>query len=73
MLVLSRHRDEIICIGDDILVTDADRVRKAAAAGVCVDYHSFAQRYTDIATIAAHYKGRQGKHPELASPIRWLA
>lgn len=28
---------------------------------------------TDIATIAAHYKGRQGKHPELASPIRWLA
>lgn len=27
---------------------------------------------TDIATIAAHYQGRQGKHPELASPIRWL-
>jgi 1-acyl-sn-glycerol-3-phosphate acyltransferase len=28
---------------------------------------------TDIAAIAAHYEGRQGKHPELASPIRWLA
>lgn len=27
---------------------------------------------SDIATIAAHYEGRQGKHPELASPIRWL-
>lgn len=27
---------------------------------------------TDIAAIAAHYEGRQGKHPELASPIRWL-
>lgn len=27
---------------------------------------------TDIAAIAAHYKGRQGKHPELASPVRWL-
>jgi 1-acyl-sn-glycerol-3-phosphate acyltransferase len=26
----------------------------------------------DIANIAAHYAGRQGKHPELASPIRWL-
>ncbi len=26
----------------------------------------------DIAAIAAHYEGRQGKHPELASPIRWL-
>jgi 1-acyl-sn-glycerol-3-phosphate acyltransferase len=27
---------------------------------------------TDIAAIARHYNGRQGKHPELASPIRWL-
>lgn len=27
---------------------------------------------TDIAAIAAHYEGRAGKHPELASPIRWL-
>lgn len=27
---------------------------------------------TDIAAIAAHYEGRVGKHPELASPIRWL-
>jgi len=27
---------------------------------------------TDIAAIAAHYAGRQGKHPELAAPIRWL-
>ena len=26
----------------------------------------------DIAAIAAHYEGRHGKHPELASPIRWL-
>ena len=26
----------------------------------------------DIAAIAAHYEGRAGKHPELASPIRWL-
>ncbi|MBT9523513.1 MAG: 1-acyl-sn-glycerol-3-phosphate acyltransferase [Dechloromonas sp.] len=26
----------------------------------------------DIAAIAAHYAGRQGKHPELAAPIRWL-
>ena len=26
----------------------------------------------DIAAIAAHYQGRQGKYPELASPIRWL-
>lgn len=22
--------------------------------------------------IAAHYESRQGKHPELAAPIRWL-
>jgi 1-acyl-sn-glycerol-3-phosphate acyltransferase len=28
---------------------------------------------TDIAAIAAHYAGRHGKHPALASPIRWLA
>ncbi len=27
---------------------------------------------TDIAAIARHYEGRQGKRPELASPIRWL-
>ena len=27
---------------------------------------------TDISAIARHYEGRQGKHPELASPIRWL-
>lgn len=27
---------------------------------------------TDIAAIAAHYEGRQGKYPALASPIRWL-
>lgn len=27
---------------------------------------------TDIATITAHYEGRVGKHPELASPIRWI-
>lgn len=27
---------------------------------------------TDIATIASHYAGRSGKHPELASPVRWL-
>ena len=27
---------------------------------------------TDIAAIAAYYAGRVGKHPELASPIRWL-
>jgi 1-acyl-sn-glycerol-3-phosphate acyltransferase len=27
---------------------------------------------TDIAAIATHYAGRVGKHPELASPIRWL-
>ena len=27
---------------------------------------------TDIAAIARHYQGRQGKRPELASPIRWL-
>ena len=27
---------------------------------------------TDIAAIAAQYEGRCGKHPELASPIRWL-
>jgi 1-acyl-sn-glycerol-3-phosphate acyltransferase len=27
---------------------------------------------TDITAIAAHYEGRQGKHPELAAPIRWL-
>ena len=27
----------------------------------------------DIATIASHYAGRSGKHPELASPVRWLA
>jgi hypothetical protein len=26
----------------------------------------------DIAAIAAHYEGREGKHPSLASPIRWL-
>ena len=26
----------------------------------------------DIATIAAHYAGRHGRNPELASPIRWL-
>lgn len=26
----------------------------------------------DIAAIAARYAGRQGRHPELASPIRWL-
>jgi len=26
----------------------------------------------DIAAIAACYEGRRGKHPELASPIRWL-
>ena len=26
----------------------------------------------DIATIAAHYRDRPGKRPELASPIRWL-
>jgi 1-acyl-sn-glycerol-3-phosphate acyltransferase len=26
----------------------------------------------DIAAIAAHYEGHQGKHPALASPIRWL-
>lgn len=27
---------------------------------------------TDIAAIATHYAGRQGKRPELASPVRWL-
>ncbi|TXT30503.1 MAG: phospholipid/glycerol acyltransferase [Rhodocyclaceae bacterium] len=27
---------------------------------------------TDIAAIAAYYAGREGKHPELAAPIRWL-
>lgn len=27
---------------------------------------------TDIAAIASHYQGCQGKRPELASPIRWL-
>lgn len=27
---------------------------------------------TDIAAIAAHYEGREGKHPGLASPIRWI-
>lgn len=26
----------------------------------------------DIAAIAAHYRDRPGKYPELASPIRWL-
>ena len=26
----------------------------------------------DIAAIAKHYENRPGKHPELASPIRWL-
>ncbi len=26
----------------------------------------------DIAAIAAHYHDRKGKHPDLASPIRWL-
>lgn len=26
----------------------------------------------DIAAIAAHYQNRAGKHPDLASPIRWL-
>ena len=26
----------------------------------------------DIAAIAAHYQNRPGKHPKLASPIRWL-
>ncbi len=26
----------------------------------------------DVAAIAAHYAGRQGRNPELASPIRWL-
>ena len=26
----------------------------------------------DIAAIAAHYRDRPGKHPDLASPIRWL-
>ncbi|MBS1145298.1 MAG: glycerol acyltransferase [Proteobacteria bacterium] len=27
---------------------------------------------TDIAAIATHYEGRQGKRPELAAPVRWL-
>jgi len=26
----------------------------------------------DIATIASHYADRSGKHPALASPVRWL-
>lgn len=26
----------------------------------------------DIATLAKHYAGRSGKHPELASPVCWL-
>lgn len=26
----------------------------------------------DIATLARHYAGRSGKHPELASPVCWL-
>ena len=43
MLVLSRHRDEIICIGDDILVTVLDirgdkvRIGVAAPIGIPVD------------------------------------
>lgn len=40
MLVLSRHRDEIICIGDDILVTvvdiRGDKVRLGIAAPVYI-------------------------------------
>ena len=27
---------------------------------------------TDINAIARHYHDRQGKRPELASPVRWL-
>jgi hypothetical protein len=41
-------------------------------AGILTYLTMTGDRATDIAAIATHYEGRQGKHPEFAAPIRWL-
>jgi 1-acyl-sn-glycerol-3-phosphate acyltransferase len=41
-------------------------------AGILTYLNMTGDPATDITAIATHYEGRAGKHPELASPIRWL-
>lgn len=62
------------------------RIALAAKVPVALAYVDYAKRQAgiltyltltgdpaaDIAAIACHYENRSGKHPELASPIRWL-
>ena len=53
-----------------LLIGVIDYGRKEA--GILAHLDLVGDRDADLARIASCYAGRRGRHPELASPIRWL-
>ena len=56
--------------GVPLILTTVDYARREV--GILAYVELSGDPDADIATIAAHYAGRHGRNPELASPIRWL-
>lgn len=56
--------------GVPVALTTVDYARREV--GIVAFLQLSGDRQADIAAIAAHYAGRQGRNPALASPIRWL-
>ena len=56
--------------GVPLILTTVDYARREV--GILAYLELSGDPDADIAAIAAHYAGRHGRNPELASPIRWL-
>jgi 1-acyl-sn-glycerol-3-phosphate acyltransferase len=56
--------------GVPVALTTVDYARREVGILAYLEMSGDAQ--ADIAAIAAHYAGRQGRNPAQASPIRWL-
>jgi len=59
-----------LAAGVPLILTTVDYARREV--GILAYLEPSGDPEADIATIAAHYAGRQGRNPALASPIRWL-
>ncbi|MBP7422448.1 MAG: lysophospholipid acyltransferase family protein [Sulfuritalea sp.] len=59
-----------LAAGVPLILTTVDYARREV--GILAYLEPSGDPEADIAAIAAHYAGRQGRNPALASPIRWL-
>lgn len=59
-----------LAAGVPLILTTVDYARREV--GILAYLELSGNPEADIAAIAAHYAGRQGRNPALASPIRWL-